>query len=167
MEKPCDRNQNVCDKSPHINSNTEKTLCDEKQEDPSSLVQKLSAILPSNFLNLSPRFVYSKIARRKDYNYCCQMAGLVHARTVRSAPHDLFLLPGQPRSYRPLRSHLDCSGKELDFIFFYFWHFYLQFSSYYEVMKLGYQVTGVDNLTGWTWLLFLLGKNHQHFSPQT
>ena len=60
MEKTCDSNQNVCDNIPHINSNTEKTLCDEKQEDPSILVQKFSAILPSNFLNLSPRFVFSK-----------------------------------------------------------------------------------------------------------
>ena len=120
MEKTCDRNQNVCDNISNINSDSEKTPCDEKQEDPSILVQKLSAILPSNFLNLSPRFVYSKIARRKDYNYCCQMAGLVHARTVRSSPHDFFLLPGQPRSYRPLRSHLDCSGKKKDFFSFLF-----------------------------------------------
>ena len=67
MEKTCDRNQNVCDNNiSNINSNSEKTLCDEKQEDPSILVQKFSAILPSNFLNLSPRFVLSKIVRLTD-----------------------------------------------------------------------------------------------------
>ena len=66
MEKTCDSNQNVCDNISHINSNTEKTLCDEKQEDPSILVQKFSAILPSNFLNLSPRFVFSKSVKVTD-----------------------------------------------------------------------------------------------------
>ena len=45
--------------------------------------------------------------------------------------------------------------------FLTFLTFSFQFSSYYEVMRLGYQVTGVGNLTGWTWLLFLLGKNDQ------
>ena len=165
MEKTCDRNQNVCDNNiSNINSNSEKTLCDEKQEDPSILVQKFSAILPSNFLNLSPRLVLSKRVRLTDRRWfaCCQMAGLVHARTVRAAPHDLFLPPRQPRTSRTLRSHLDCSGKEFSFLFFsIFFTFSFQFSSYYEVMRLGYQVTGVGNLTGWTWLLFLLGKNDQ------
>ena len=67
MEKTCDRNQNVCDNNiSNINSNSEKTLSDEKKEDPSILVQTLSAILPSNFLNLSPRFVLSKGVRMTD-----------------------------------------------------------------------------------------------------
>ena len=118
MEKTCDRNQNVCDNN-ISNINSEKTLCDEKQEDPSILVQKFSAILPSNFLNLSPRLVLSKIVRLTERRWfaCCQMAGLVHARSVRAAPHDLFLPPRQPRTSRTLRSYLDCSGEEFYFFF--------------------------------------------------
>ena len=52
-------------------------------------------------------------------------------------------------------------------VFFLFKKISFQFSSYYEVMRLGYQVTGVENLTGWTWLLFLLGKNDEYFLPQS
>ena len=56
MERNCDSNQNLCDNS-NENYDEKKILCDEKQENPSNLVQTFSAILPSNFLNLSPRFV--------------------------------------------------------------------------------------------------------------
>ena len=55
MEKNCDTNQNLCDIDP-IHPGEKKILRHEKEENPSKTVQTLSAILPSNFLNLSPRF---------------------------------------------------------------------------------------------------------------
>lgn len=116
MERNCDTNQNICD--------TRDVNCDNKKKQNPSLVHVLSAILPSNFLNLSPRW--------RDW-FMRGQSGLLLMSSfyllVKLGPLGLFTLT-----------------------------LTVQFSSFYEVMRLGYQITKVENMKSWTWLLYLLGN---------
>lgn len=131
----CDLNQNACDNKTVIKP-------DHDQQQPSNLLTHLSALLPSNFLNLPPRW--------KDWFIRGQSGILLIScfyTLVSCGPSGLFLLTILVQVTIVLS---ECEGNTVEFL--------VKVSSYYELMRLGQSVTKVDNLNIWVWLLFAVGK---------
>ena len=130
--------QSVCD-----NNN----ICDDKISNNShpswlrSQLSSLSALLPSNFLNLPPRW--------RDWFIRGQSGTLLISCFY-------ILISLGPLGLFSLTLIVTVKNIEIKIIF----QHVFQFSSYYEVIQLGIKATQIRSLTTWCWLVFLIGKEN-------
>ena len=133
----CDRNQNTCD------DKSEPNLV---IAEPSWLLDRVAALLPSNFLNLPPRW--------RDWFIRGQSGVLLiscFCTLISLGPLGLFSLTIIVQvSIRHLKITIISSSEEYS----------LQISSYYELLQLGQQVTRVQDLRTWCWCLFAVGRKY-------
>ena len=133
----CDKNQNntTCD---NPDDKTEQHIMIPSK--PSKLITALSSLLPSNFLNLPPRwqnwFVRGQSGLLLISAFCSLISlgplGLFGLTIVVQVNIDRYF------GLTHLTNH--------------------QVSSFYELMQLGQKVTNVDDLSLWCWGLYGLGE---------
>ena len=132
----CDKNQNTTCDPPDKPENNNMIL-----SKPSKLITALSSLLPSNYLNLPPRWQNWFVRGQSGLLLISAFCTLISI-----GPLGLFSLT------LVVQVHIDIYREPIGE------NITIQVSSFYELMQLGQKITKVHDLSVWCWALYGLGE---------